>query len=145
MQHKSYRNTIKPEQPGLSLHLLLLCSFCTSAFWRDFRNQVLHRDVLQALFFDHIWTKWCMTSEMRFQGRTVKRPTRGVANTVPLQCAFSWSFQPHSTSFALSSSFNLRTHKLVDTARYQAAGDTDSVPGRGSLTAPARPFLSASG
>lgn len=39
-------------------HPLLLClhmKICTSAFWCDFCDQVLHCDMLQALFFDHIW------------------------------------------------------------------------------------------
>lgn len=31
----------------------------------------------------------------------------GRKTEIPLQCAFNWSFHPHSTSFALSSSFNL--------------------------------------
>lgn len=31
----------------------------------------------------------------------------GRQTEIPLQCAFNWSFHPHSTSFALSNSFNL--------------------------------------
>lgn len=31
--------------------------YCTSAFWCDLCDQVLHCDMLQALFSDHIWLK----------------------------------------------------------------------------------------
>lgn len=48
-----------------------------------------------------------MTSQRQFHGRADKHSQ---VNTIPLQSALIWSFHPHSTSFALSSSFNLRTH-----------------------------------
>lgn len=37
--------------------LVKYINVCTSAFWRNFCDQVLHCDMLQALFFDHLWTQ----------------------------------------------------------------------------------------
>lgn len=42
----------------------------TSAFWCDFCDQVLHCNVLQAFFSDHIWTQEYMRLQMLFHGTT---------------------------------------------------------------------------
>lgn len=121
----------------------LLSSYSTSAFWCDFCYQVFHSHVLQTLFSDNVWRK---TNEHRASFKVlVSFPGTHIIHP-PLQWAFSWSFQPDSTSFVLSNSFNLKARVWRD-KMYQSAFYClrDLLRIKIPLTSRVPPFLSASG